>query len=232
MRGNMRENLQRCVKSESAPDWLYEDALENWDKTDLTYSFFLKEMAKIETAKRDNIPPETLRIWFNEFIRRGVKVNQFKIMVNAVLTINTFGAVKINDFFNQEELFTRTQMNLEIDRIINRKRREAQEMKENGMTIDEATQTFIEFSANQKFINQSKIDRQERIDDLIEQRTKEITKEKRTKILNLSLAEKVKLLDKLLEDKILEAKQQHEKNIMLHNLEVYAYLIPEEYLEK
>ncbi len=63
-------------------------------------------MAELEAHKRDNIPDTTQEVWFREFKRRDWNKIKFDAQFQKVLNNPSFGAVKIDEFFNEETTYS------------------------------------------------------------------------------------------------------------------------------
>lgn len=79
-------------------------------------------MAWLEAAKRDTFSPETLEVWFCEMNRLGWTEDVFRERVLATVRSTTFGKVKFDDFIGAEKLFTESEKNELVDRIIENRR--------------------------------------------------------------------------------------------------------------
>lgn len=86
---------------------------------ELDWNFFLKKMETLEAQKRDKIPAETLMAWFTTLKANSWTNERLEKQILVMLKNVTFGSVKIEDFFNNEEKFTREEMELKIFQRIN-----------------------------------------------------------------------------------------------------------------
>lgn len=100
------------------PDWLPSDLSEKYNDTDLDYSYCLLKFAELQAAKRDTIPKETMRVWFNEFIRRRWTKKMFDERFRAVLCSEMFGAVTINNWLNAVEVYAMDEVRIMIKRKV------------------------------------------------------------------------------------------------------------------
>ena len=85
----------------------------------LDWNFFLNKMEILEAQKRDKIPAETLMAWFNTLKANSWNNERLEKQISVMLKNVTFGLIKIEDFFNSEEKFTREEMELKISQRIN-----------------------------------------------------------------------------------------------------------------
>ena len=85
----------------------------------LDWNFFLNKMEILEAQKRDKIPAETLMAWFNTLKANSWNNERLEKQISVMLKNVTFGSIKIEDFFNSEEKFTREEMELKISQRIN-----------------------------------------------------------------------------------------------------------------
>lgn len=222
-------------KTSTLPEWFPAELAEAYGKTDLAYSFCLPHIANLEAAKRDKIPEETLRVWFMEFIRMGWTKAKFLTRLNALMTWKTYGAVSITDWTDATEMFTREQMNLEIERIINNKIKEAEMLKAGGVLLTPEQETYIRLLAAKKFLSDRDTERREKIEEGIQRETERLTKALNAKklfIANMDISDKMKLLDALINDGVIKCeKQGFEYGAILHSLESWADKIDKKYLE-
>lgn len=109
--------MVRYEKSELC-EFLKGEDVEKYFYTDLTYSYFLKEILELQAIRRDNIPQETLRMWFREFIRLGWTSHKFKDSVEAVKRTKIYGAIDFTSFLESEKLLNNFEVEWSIkDRI-------------------------------------------------------------------------------------------------------------------
>lgn len=98
-------------------NWLPIELEDKYHTTDLDYEFCLKLFAQLQAAKRDNIPAETMRQWFIEFIRKGWTKNIVQKRYDALLCSKMYGAITFDDWVNSVEV-----MNIdEVNRILKQK---------------------------------------------------------------------------------------------------------------
>ena len=88
------------------PEWLNYDLEDKWGKTNLHYQYYLGKIAELEAARRDKIPPETIRIWYMDFLRRGWNQSMFDHRFNAVKGMRTYGPLALTDWINAEVVTT------------------------------------------------------------------------------------------------------------------------------
>ena len=58
-------------------------------------------IAKLESAKRDNIPASTVEVWWE--VLKDWDEEKFNKQIDQILKTNTYGAVKIDDFLQDNE---------------------------------------------------------------------------------------------------------------------------------
>lgn len=86
---------------------------------ELTWEYFLAKMAELEAQKRDNIPETTQEVWFRTFKNRNWNKAKFDIQFQKVLSKSSFGAVKIDDFFVEDQTYTMSEVERMIELRIN-----------------------------------------------------------------------------------------------------------------
>lgn len=94
------------------------DSLTIRQSNELTWSYFLEMMMFLKTVKRDDLPDEVIRGWFKVFKDRGWDKPTFDKSYQKVMTNKTFGAVKIDEFLNQED--EQTYSASEVSKIVER----------------------------------------------------------------------------------------------------------------
>jgi hypothetical protein len=77
-------------------------------------------MAELEAKKRDNIPKETMMLWFRDFKNRGWDKQKFDEQFRKVIDGVTFGVVKIDDFLKEEKTFTQKEVDDLLEQRINK----------------------------------------------------------------------------------------------------------------
>lgn len=85
----------------------------------LNWDYFVLKIAELEAKKRDSIPVEVIHSWFNDFTARGWTKTIFDKQFQIVLDNRSFGAVKIDEFFQNIKPYTQEEINLMIEQKIN-----------------------------------------------------------------------------------------------------------------
>jgi hypothetical protein len=98
--------------------------LQKTGEKELDRLVFDKGMAYLEAARQENFSKETLIVWFTEMRRRGWDNDSFRKRILSVLTNKPFGATKFDEFINAEEIFTREEINLFVNKKINQRKEE------------------------------------------------------------------------------------------------------------
>jgi len=113
------QSLNKLIQGEKVQSILTNTSnLENSTPV-LDWNFFLNKMEILEAQKRDKIPAETLMAWFNTLKANSWNNERLEKQISVMLKNVTFGSIKIEDFFNSEEKFTREEMELKITQRIN-----------------------------------------------------------------------------------------------------------------
>jgi predicted transcriptional regulator len=186
----------------------------------------------LKPLKGVEVTLQTVEFWFREMIKNGWTKKIFDERLEAVKRTKIFGImIDWNVWVESELTYNQYEMNRLIERTISSKIQEANELKEKGVTLDDETKRFIEYSAAQKFINESMIERTEKLESLIETRKEEIKKEKRQRIKGLTEQQKIALLQLCEDNKHIKISSKEERSIILSNLSYYADLIPDELFE-
>lgn len=84
-------------------------------RSELTWEYFVKKMAELQAQKRDDIPKETMVVWFKTFTAKEWTKEKFDKQFEKVLANPSYGAVKIDEFFNEEIYYTQEQLRKEIE---------------------------------------------------------------------------------------------------------------------
>src|SRR3990167_3139741 len=116
---NTKENLE--LRKEKSPTWFPIEELNSWNKTDLTFEYCLKLFAQLEAIKREKFPPETMRQWFIEFIRRGWTKFMLMERYKGLLNTKIYGIEKLDiaDWINAVEVYAQDEVNLMVERRVN-----------------------------------------------------------------------------------------------------------------
>lgn len=114
-------NKNSIQLNRDAPEWLPIEITEQYNKTDLGYDFCLKLFGQLEAVKREKFPPETMRQWFIEFVRKGWTKKMVQKRYDALLGTKIYGIEKLEfaDWVNAVEVFGYDEMNLKVERKIN-----------------------------------------------------------------------------------------------------------------
>lgn len=85
---------------------------------DLEFSFYLAEIARLQALRRDNIPRETLVVWYQEILKLGWNKEAFLERVEAVKRVKIYKAIDFTHFLEAEKLYTEMELNKIVqDRI-------------------------------------------------------------------------------------------------------------------
>lgn len=91
--------------------WLPLELENKYNSTDLDYEFCLKLFAQLQASKRDNIPAETMRQWFIEFIRKGWTKKIVQKRYDALLCSKMYGAITFDNWVNAVEVMSIDEVN-------------------------------------------------------------------------------------------------------------------------
>ncbi len=226
------QSLQPFRKNEKVPEWLPIQFADNYEKTDLTYKFCLKIFGQLQAAKRENFPPETMRQWFIEFIKRGWNKAMVQKRYDALLGTKIFGVDKLDiaDWVNAVSVYGEDEMNVLLDRRIENMINKGRMLKNQKIELTELEKKSIELALAKEIqleLNNQRYEAMENYkNELREIYYKSLNKKKQL-ILDMNLEKKVKLLDKLYELGIIKGEAKgFEYQTFLHHLELYADLIP------
>lgn len=81
-------------------------------------------MAWLEAARQENFSPETLEVWYREFVRLGWTTERFRDAVLSVMKSKVFGKVTMSCFFENEQLYTSEEINRLVEQRIQNRRLE------------------------------------------------------------------------------------------------------------
>jgi hypothetical protein len=76
-------------------------------------------MAELEAQKRDNIPDTTQEVWFRLLKQQGWGKRKFDEQFQKVLTNPSYGAVKIDEFFNEKTSYSPEEVSRIVEQRIN-----------------------------------------------------------------------------------------------------------------
>lgn len=91
------------------------NALANLTPT-FDYKYFLGKIALLEAQKRDKIPDETILAWFQTFKSNNWTKEKFDKQFDKVLKSPSYGAVKIDEFLNEEIKYSPEDFGRQIER--------------------------------------------------------------------------------------------------------------------
>jgi hypothetical protein len=211
---------------------------------------FLEAMALIESAKRDSIPEKTLETWYNIFRNLGWTHQQVKDKVWSILKKKSYGnaTVRIDDFFEDENTFTESEMKLELQKRINSIIKQAIDIlnwqgKQTDLRsyfcdffhIDDAC---LKLAVADMVLKTYELERRREIDFIIEEDYNQQIEAIRTrrKIISGFKLQKRKKLIKLLHQKgiitIKEKGTDAEKEIFIKNIGIFAGDLTDEEVER
>jgi hypothetical protein len=117
----MQKKEQQVTAKKPKLEWLLQEYQNNYYETDLIYDPYCTSLfARLEAAKREEFPKETLRIWFMEFIRRGWTRKTVKERYEALISTKIFGIQKLEiaDWINALPVFTQDEVNQMVQRRV------------------------------------------------------------------------------------------------------------------
>ncbi len=134
---SIKKNLPQKEKQKKKPklDWLPGKYQDKYESTDLLYSYCIELFARLEAAKRDNIPETTMRTWFIEFIRMGWTQKMVAKRFNVLLRSPKYGAIDLSDWVNAVPVYGED----EVMRIVKDK---INEIKQRGKYLLEHKEEF------------------------------------------------------------------------------------------
>jgi hypothetical protein len=211
------------------PNFLPEELINDFLNTDLTFEYFSLKIAQVETAKRDSIPPTTVRSWFIEAVNRSWDKRILDQRCRAVLSKKYFGAVQFDDLLEAEETYTYEEIRIEAERLINYRINEVKyfEHMPNALTEDQLKSVLL--MAWREVQTEMRLNQSRLIDEAKENEKEKFRmqlKEKKVRLNKMSLPERIKIVSVLEERKIIQP--GFESNVVLHNLGDYCNLVPDE----
>jgi hypothetical protein len=117
--------------------------------TDLTYDPFCTSLfAKLEAAKREEFPKESLRVWFLEFIRRGWTKKMLLERYDALLSTKIFGIQKLEiaDFINAVPVYAQDEVNIMVNRKVDDLIQKGNYLKDKEYVLTEDEKKTIELA--------------------------------------------------------------------------------------
>lgn len=233
---NTQKELKIYLKAEPKPAFIDSDLLPYYEQTDLTLTWVYECCLSLKPLKGIDVNDMQVEFWYKEFIRMGWKKKDFDRQFEAIKRATLYNRIDLENWLNTEETFNEIDFNVSVQRRVDTLIQRGNYLKESKDQLSDADKKYIQLAAVQKFEFECTRERSEKIEKLIEEeknKMKQSNQKKKEKISKLSLAEKVKILDRCItENKFPEIKETSGwlYNMTLHNLEDFSDLIPEEYL--
>jgi uncharacterized protein YaaR (DUF327 family) len=136
-------------------------------------------MAELEAQKRDNIPDTTQEVWYRTFKNRGWDKIKFDTQFQKVLNNPSYGAVKIDEFFTEQQIYTDVQVGKMIESRINDMIRKGEKLlgDKEIKTLPEyygITNEYIKIAVAKKLVFTNYTVKQELIEEIIDKVMEEI----------------------------------------------------------
>jgi hypothetical protein len=233
---NTDQKSKQLTTKKEIPKWLGSELFDNYKKTDLTFEYCLDLFARIEAAKREKFPPETMRIWFTEFIRRGWTKKILLKRYQALLSTKIFGIEKLDfaDWVNAVEVMAMDEVNKMVDDRINSKIQRGNYLRNANIELTPEEKRLVDLSVSK----QIELQYQNRRYELMEQAAEELKKAyleslkgKKRILAELSMIKKIEITNKLFSTGKVEGNPEGFLfQATLHNLEDFADLVDDNWL--
>ncbi len=211
---------------------LSNEVLERYHNSDLKWLYVEAVCVRVGLLKGIDLHTSTIKGWFVEFLQMGWNKATFDKRAKALITKEVFNRIDIVDWIKAEKVFTEPEMYLEMERIMRRKIKEAEDKKRTGLTLSEADQLFINFSVAERVLSEFQAERAGKFEDMIREEARKLVKQKKIRIKTLPLKYKDKLFNRLVVDKKIKYTGDYEAQIMLQHLEDFGDFVPDSYLDE
>jgi hypothetical protein len=113
----------------------------------LTYEFCISLFIRLEAAKREKFPPDTIRIWFVEFIRRGWTKKMLQARYDNLLGTKIFGKENIEfaDWVNAVPVMAIDEVNKLVKDKINATITRGRFLKDKKIELTEEEKKEVDF---------------------------------------------------------------------------------------
>lgn len=201
-------------------------------RTDLTFEYFHLKISEVESAKRDNFPKETQKIWFIEAVERNWDKKTLDSRCRAVLSKTMFGAVQFSDLLDAAEVYTKDEIRNEVERVIENRIWGVRKFKEFKTELTPEELKSVHLMAYKELQLEMKINQSDLMEKELEKEKERIKMElsaKKKYLEGLPLAEKTRLVNEMIKREIITG--GFESNVILHNLGDYCNLIPDDLIK-
>ena len=95
------------MRQKSKPDFIPNELTDNYNRSDLEFDYCVMRFVEMQTAKRDTISQETMKVWFREFIKLRWNKYKFDVQFDALMISEISGhAIRIDNWINAKPNLT------------------------------------------------------------------------------------------------------------------------------
>ena len=206
-----------------------EELTEAYERSDLEFAYVFAKCKKLKQLKDIELSLERIEAFYIEFLHMDWTKKIFDERFEVVKRAKLYGTVfDLSTWLESEITYGEFEFNIKLNKKINDMILEGERLN-SEIKLTEAELRLVKLAA----VKQLKFDLNNRRYELMEQAKLDLKKQyletlkgKKKKIAEMSLQEKMKIVDKLYETgKIKGEGKGFEYNVILHNLEDYADLV-------
>jgi hypothetical protein len=230
------EGLQKNIrKNEKAPPAFIannEELLGKYNASEICYNEFLVLMGKLGQFRRDEIPVETIKLWYIEIIRLGWTRDSLIKKINGMKNVKVYAKLDWTNFMEGEKLYTATEFEAEMKRRVLFAKSEMKRKEENSEGYRLTPEMMLAVMEDE--ITRLNTEMYEKRDQLIEEekiRFKAKAKERKIQLNAFTIQQKMYIIEQLKSDDILKVETQAEYRFFIENMGVIWHLIPDTLFE-
>lgn len=173
--------MQKQVRK--IPDCLFTDELRQaYLDSNLDWNYYLEHIKILESAKRENFPPDTIKAWFIEMMRRHWDRNTFGKRFSAVMSATKYGTISFDVWVQAKEVYSFDEITAHANRIVNQRLRKAEQLLEKGSELSPKDKKIIELTVKENAARVIYEQRRKKAEEYMDEQVKELLTE-----LNITL---------------------------------------------
>jgi hypothetical protein len=226
---NKGEALPKCISSDP-------HLTEKYYGTDLTLAYVFEECKALKALKGVEVNVQNVATWFREFIQMGWTKNYFNQRLAVVKRATIYGAfIDFSVWCQAEALYTDFEAHKIAENIIERKIRDARDMRQQGVKLTPEQEKFIRYAAAQKFMKECSANELRFLDERIEEEQNKLRNKLKTKklaIMNMPQEARERLFQLAEERGELKPTNEQEGSIMKIYLEEFSNQISDKTVQE
>ena len=231
---NTNQSLKTFTKVEPRPKFINDELLPYYENTDLELGYVYDCCKALKPLKGIDVNDMQVEFWYKEFIRMGWNKQIFGKQFEVVKRATLYNRIDFENWLSSEITYNEHDFRIAVKQKIDSLIQRGNFLKNQEVVLSEEEKKYAELAEMKKIELEHKNRRYELMESAAEEMRKNYLKglsEKKRKLADMPLKNKMKIVDDLFGTGIIQGKKDgFEYQVVLHHLEDYADLIGDDYL--